>query len=100
MSCGGLLSPCCKGFGRRLQGHCLVERELAFVACSVENRVSLCAIRVPRLSNIDVLPVTIKELWEYILVSLVSPSWLFLPFIIVVLHLYFLITCVYACHLR
>jgi hypothetical protein len=28
----------------RLQGHHLVERELAFVACSPENRVSLCGV--------------------------------------------------------
>jgi hypothetical protein len=28
----------------RLQGHRLVERELAFVACSPENRVSLCGV--------------------------------------------------------
>ena len=28
----------------RLQGHRLVESELAFVACSPENRVSLCGV--------------------------------------------------------
>jgi hypothetical protein len=28
----------------RLQGHRLVERELAFVACSPKNRVSICGI--------------------------------------------------------
>jgi hypothetical protein len=54
-----------------LQGHHLVERELTFVACSPENRVSfvaLVAFVVPYLSNVDVLPVTRKELQEYILV--------------------------------
>jgi hypothetical protein len=30
----------------RHQGHRLVERELAFVACSPENRVSLCGVGV------------------------------------------------------
>jgi hypothetical protein len=30
----------------RLQGHRLVERELAFVACSPENSVSLCGVGV------------------------------------------------------
>jgi hypothetical protein len=29
-----------------LQGHRLVERELAFVACSLENRVSLCGVGI------------------------------------------------------
>jgi hypothetical protein len=46
---GGLLlcvvpQPLCKGFGRRLQDHHLVEHALTSVACSPENRVSLCGV--------------------------------------------------------
>ena len=64
----------CKGIGRRLQGHRLVESELAFVIGSPENRVRPLwrwgdLVRPPHLSNIDVPPLTRKELREYILVS-------------------------------
>jgi hypothetical protein len=34
----------CVKFSCRLQGHRLVAREIAFVACSPENRVSLCGV--------------------------------------------------------
>jgi hypothetical protein len=39
-----LASILCVKVSCRLQGHRLVERELAFVACSLENRVSLCDV--------------------------------------------------------
>jgi hypothetical protein len=44
LSCGVLPQPHCKGFGRRLQDHRLVERELSSVACLMENKVSLCGV--------------------------------------------------------
>jgi hypothetical protein len=36
--------PWCKGFGRHLQDHPFVEHELASMPCSLENKVSLCAL--------------------------------------------------------
>jgi hypothetical protein len=83
LNCGVVVQPPCKGFGRRLQYHRLVNHELAFVACSPENRVSHCVVGglyVGTHSNIDVLPLTMKELREYILMSPVSPLWLFSTF--------------------
>jgi hypothetical protein len=44
LSSGVVRQPTYKGFGRRLQDHRLVERELASMACSQENNVSLCGI--------------------------------------------------------
>jgi hypothetical protein len=73
-----------------------VEREIAFVTCSTENRVSLCGIGV--LSGTTPFQyrrtsVTRKELQEYILVSPVSPSRLFLSFTIVSLLAYYFFAC-------
>ena len=64
----------CKGFGRRLQGHRLVDCKPAFVVRLRENRVSLlwrlgARVWPQYLSNEDVLPLTRKELREYIFVS-------------------------------
>jgi hypothetical protein len=42
LSCGVVSQPPCKGFWHRLQDHRLVESELACVAYSPENQVSLC----------------------------------------------------------
>jgi hypothetical protein len=44
LSCGMVPQPPFKGFGRRLQDHRLVESELASMACSPENKVSLCGV--------------------------------------------------------
>jgi hypothetical protein len=74
----------------RLQGHPLVERELAFVACSPENRMSLYGVSVlygttplqrKRTSyNME------KTTGIHPYVSSVSPSLLFLSF-----------TCIFTC---
>jgi hypothetical protein len=65
------------------------------MACSQENKVSLRGVgrlRVPHLSNIDVLPLKRKELREYILVSPVSAPRL-------LLSLTRLLAYLLACHL-
>jgi hypothetical protein len=41
LSCGESPNLVCKGFGRRLQGHRLVDRVPAFVVRTRENKVSL-----------------------------------------------------------
>jgi hypothetical protein len=46
----------------------------------------------PHLSNVDILPLKRKELWEYILVSSVSTRRLFLS-----LTCIFLVSCLLAC---
>jgi hypothetical protein len=71
-----------------------VEHELAFVASSPDNTVCFCGVGpvslvVPHLPNIDVFPITSKELQEYILLP---PSRLFISFTIVSLLAYLLVT--------
>jgi hypothetical protein len=46
LSCGACPNPWCKGLACRIQVHHLMERELAFVACSPENMVILCGVDV------------------------------------------------------
>jgi hypothetical protein len=58
LSCGIVLQPLCKCFGRHLQDHHLVERELASMACSPEKQGEplWCWWTSCHLSNINVLP--------------------------------------------
>ena len=68
LSCGVVPQALCKGSGRHLEGHRLVERELTFVVCSPENRVRpswrWLVFVTPHPSNVDVLPLKRKELRE------------------------------------